>query len=452
MDQPSENNHLENISRTMYMFRDYMLHVMGFLFFRFTRSLVVTFQKFTWAITGVLRIRRDAKRGLNFKQSAHVTEIYWRRKFLPMLVADTSNFITLHKGFKHPSYVLKPHVSLYCMTREEAVFVETPEEINIMTKTHKNMPLYQIQFEKAVRVITMPLASFHKIASDVGNPKIPVIWLSSTGHCGSTLLSNMFRRIPGMAIIAEPDVITTLGFLWKNKSLQQGEYEQLLASAVRLLCKPDEQAGIVCVKTRPCSTRLMEDIMRMFPKIRTIFMYRNSMKTVSSYLAMHQMDPAPHAMRFIMDNNVMSTILPFFRTIVYDNYAKVNEKEIASLKPSKLSSVGIYTAAWAAAVARCNDCREKGYPVMPIIFEDLLKDPRQSCLILFGLLDIRKEYLNMALEAFKVDAQRGTKLLVITETKRSIPQEHRMEANVILKKYGLPKLGERYEVTGLVKF
>ncbi|XP_071108778.1 uncharacterized protein [Haliotis cracherodii] len=451
MDGKDENNHLEAISRAMYKFRDYVIHVMSFLMYRFTRSIIVTFQKFTWAVTGVERIRRDAKRGLQFKQSAHVQEIFWKRKFLPTTIADPNNFIALHKGFKNPNYVLKPFVSLYCMTKDEAVFVETPEGVNIY-RDKKSRPLYEAQFEHATKMITMPLASFHKIASDVGDPRTRVVWLSSTDHCGSSLLAQVFSRVPGMMVILEPDAITKLGFLWKYDILKKGEYEQLLASAVRLLCKPDDRAGMICVKTRSCATRQVEDIVMLFPKIRQLFMYRNSLKTLVSSLNMLQIDPAAKAMRFVMDNDILSTIFPCFRSMMYNYYVRLNEKQIDTLRPSKMSTVGIFTAAWAAAVARVVENREKGFHIMPVLYEDIMKDPRRSCAILFDRLDIRKEALALALEAFKVDSQRSAVYgLMNTDTRRAIPQESRIEADTILKKYGLLKLGERFEIPGLIK-
>ncbi|XP_050419312.1 uncharacterized protein LOC126832534 [Patella vulgata] len=455
MDQKSENNHLEHISTAMYKGRDYVLYLMSFLLYRFTRSIIVTFQKFTWAITGVENIRRDARRGLQFRQSAHVLDIFWKRKFLPHTIADPKDFIALHSCFKHPNYVLKPNVSLYCMTKTDAIFVETPEGTNIYKSQQHNSYLYEAQFTNAKKIVMMPLASFHKIASDVGNPKVPTIWISSTGRCGSTLLGQVFYRIPGMLLLSEPDAITNLGYLHKNLSLQQGEYEQLLASAVRLLCKPDDRYSMICVKARPNATALSEDIAHMFPQIRQIFMYRNSLKTVWSYLALLQTDPASQALRFIMDNKVISTILPFFRTGVYNYYVKVNAKEIETIKPSKLSTVGIFTAAWAAGVSRCVEAREKGIPILPILYEDLMKNPLQSCIVLFNRLDIRKEYLSLAAEAFKVDYQKSSVLgqgLLTSDTRRAIPTECRVEADTILKKYSLPKLGERVEVPGLLRF
>ncbi|XP_059176392.1 uncharacterized protein LOC131956054 [Physella acuta] len=448
--KPEANNHLEQFSKAVNIFRDRALQILMFLLYRVTRRLVLTCQKFTWAVSGVERIRRDAARGLNFKQSAHVQEIFWKSKFLDHSVADPSNFITTHKGFRQPNCIFMPNVSLYCMTRKEAVFIEVKEGDNVYKSKHSTF-LYQNQYHHAVNVITLPLASFHKMASDVGNPRIPVTWMACTARSGSTLLSQMMYRIPGLLVLSEPDAITTLGFLYKNKQLQPGEYNQLLASCVRLLCKHDDRYNSVFVKARPSTTCLLEDIVQVFPKFRYLFMYRNSMKSIVSNLSLLQQDPAPKALRFIMDNSILSTFLPFVRSHFYYYNVFLNEKKVPGVVPKKLDSVGILTAGWAASVAQCADLRYRGYNVGSILYEDFMNNPRRSLSALLKRLDIRGEYLALAAEALKVDFNLGASHDVSMDLRRMMSPESRQEADNVLKAYGLPKLGERHEISGLLK-
>ncbi|KAH9500986.1 hypothetical protein Btru_069414 [Bulinus truncatus] len=443
-------NHLEQFSKAVNMFRDRALQILMFILYRITRRLVLTFQKFTWAVTGVEGIRRDAARGLNFKQSAHVQEIFWKRKFFDHSVANPSNFITLHKGFRQPNCVFKPNVSLYCMTRKEAVFIEVKESDNVY-KAKNSTCLYQNQYLLAVNVITLPLAAFHKMASDVGNPRVPVTWLGCTSRSGATLVSQMMYRIPGMLVLAEPDAITTLGFLFKNKQIQPNEYNQLLASCVRLLCKPDDRFSAVFIKARPCTTSLLDDVMQVFPKFRYFFMYRNSLKSVLSNLNVFQQDPAPMALRFIMDSSVLSTFLPFVRSHFYYYNVFLNEKKVPGVVPKKLDTVGIFTCAWAASVAQCAELRYKGYNIGSILYEDFMNNPRRSLSFFLQKLDIRGEHLGAAAEALKVDFNIGVSHDPSVDPRRVMTSESRQEADNILKAYGLPKMGERHEISGLLK-
>uniref|UniRef100_A0A0B7A5N9 Sulfotransferase domain-containing protein n=1 Tax=Arion vulgaris TaxID=1028688 RepID=A0A0B7A5N9_9EUPU len=451
MDAKTETvNHLEQFSKAVNMFRDRALQILVFILFRITRRLVLTLQKFTWAVTGVEGTRRDAARGLQFKQSAHVQEIFWKRKFLDHSVADPCNFITVHNGFRQPSCILKPNVSLYCMTKKEAVFIEVKESDNVYKSKH-SLYLYQNQYHHAVNVITMPLASFHKMASDIGPPRVPITWMSCTARSGATLLSQMMYRIPAMLVLSEPDAITTLDFLYKNKMIQASEYKQLLASCIKLLCKPDERYSAVFVKARPSTTSVLVDIVQAFPKFRYLFMYRNSVKSIMSNLNQFQQDPAPNFLNFIMDSSILSTFVPFVRSYFYYYNVFLNEKKITSINSKKLDTVGILTAAWAASVSHCADLRYKGYNIGSILYEDFMINPRRSLSILLQRLDIRAEHLNSAAEALKVDFNKGIVHDLAMDYRRALPFESRQEADNILKAYGLSKLGERHEISGLLK-
>ena len=371
----------------------------------------------------------------------------WRRKLSECSVADVRDFITKHKGFKHPSYVLRPQVSLYCLTRHEAVFVETPEGEDVFN----GGPLFLRQFALARHVITMPLASFHKTASDMGAPRVPMTWLSSTPRSGSTLLAHVLGSAPNMRVLHEPDALTSLGRMLQDGVLPAGEYSQLLASAVGLLCKPDDRCGAVLLKARPGVTRMMEDVYPAFPRARYLYLYRNSLKTLNSCLALAAVDPASRALRVVLDSSVLSTVFPCARKWLYAAVAGINEKPSASLRPSHLTASGIAMAAWAAGVARSAEFRDRGLPVRTILYEDIMRNPHAACQELFKLLELRPEYVSQALQVFRKDFNRSPPL-PHADSRRALPQEVRQEANMVLKKYGLPKVGERVELPGLVKF
>lgn len=425
--KPEEANHLENMSRAMNVARDWVLTALSLVLYFVTRQLVVALQKFTWAVWGVERVRRDARRGLQFKQSAHVQEIMWRRKTSACAVADERDFITKHKGFRHPSCVLRPNVSLYCLTKTEAVFVETGEADDVY---HAGGPLYQRQFQLAQNVIAMPLASFHKTAQDVASPRVPLTWLSSTPRAGAALLAHVLGVGPTTRVLYEPDVLTSLGAMLRDGSLPASEYSQLLGSAVGLLCKPDERCGALLIKVRPGLTRMMEDVHRAFPRARFLFLYRNSLKTLHSCLALASNDPASKALRFVLDSRALSALFPCARRRVFAAVADVDEKSSVEL-------------------------RDRGVPVRTVLYEDVMRSPRAACQELFKLLGLLPQYVPQALQVFSSDYNRSaasTQQPYADDSRRALPAEARHEADAILKKHGLPKLGERVELSGLVKF
>ncbi|XP_048757001.2 uncharacterized protein LOC125667510 [Ostrea edulis] len=449
----SDKNHLENLSKALNKAREYIILLLTYFLYKIMRSIVTTTQKFTWAVTGVERTRKDAKSGIQFKHSAHVHNVLWRRKLILSSVSDPSDFILTHKFFKHPNYVLKPNISLYCITKDEALFVEVAEDVNLY-KQFDSKAFYMKQFERAHSVISMPLASFHKIAQDIGRPKVPIIWMSSTGSCGATLLSRVFGQLPGMAVISDPDALTSLAFLKKSNKFGKGEYEQLLPSALRLLCKHDDRAGIFFVKTRPCSTCQMADVYKCFPQIYHLYIYRNSFKTVTSHLNIFAKEPISIVGKYVIDSQVLSAILPCFRKSLYHNYCYVLERTDGNDNGKNLTTVGIFATSWAANIVQCLDHVDAGVPVIAIMFEEMMKNPQKILSILFDVLELRQEYLSDAMEGFRIDPCNNNVAsgLGLNETRRPISHQARVEADAILKKHGLPKLGERFEIPGLLDF
>ncbi|CAI9741809.1 Hypothetical predicted protein [Octopus vulgaris] len=453
--ESNNDNWSEKLSETIQRIRKYVIFVLTYVAYCITRYIVLLFQRISWGIMGVEYIRRDARRGLQYKQSAHVQDIIWRRKLYDISIAHPVNFITVHNGFKHPTYVLKQKVTLYCLTKHEAVFVETTENVDIYN-SDVIPAFHNAQFKHAQKIITMPLASFHKMASDLGDPRMPIIWISRTWRCGSAIMRQMFESIPGTMVIGEPDALTSLSNLERDQIISKSEYKQLLESTIRILCKPNERAKMVCIKTRPCCFRMVPDIYSTQPSIRHIFMYRNSLKTVTSVLGTTlNSNILFQIVRFIVDNNSLSKILPCVRRKMYDMFGHLNksDKTLKDTAPN-FSSVGIIIAGWASSVSKCEELRTYNIPILPVIFEDLIKYPRKTCELLFEYFHIPEENVTLAVDGFRKDTRRASTILarlpLKNETRRNIEPEKRAEADAILKKYSLPKLGERYEIPGFL--
>ena len=57
----------------------------------------------------------------------------------------------------------------------------------------------------------------------VGDPQVPVIWLSNTGRSRGTMLCQVFESVPGTLAIMEPDPSTNV--LYEFKVLLYTTYE-----------------------------------------------------------------------------------------------------------------------------------------------------------------------------------------------------------------------------------
>ena len=76
-----------------------------------------------------------------------------------MRPVSPNDFLCLFTTGVDPGYVLRPSVSLYCVTKHEAVFIETESDCYIYS-SDENPFFYVAQFCRAKYVIRMSIESF----------------------------------------------------------------------------------------------------------------------------------------------------------------------------------------------------------------------------------------------------------------------------------------------------
>lgn len=452
----STDNYLEAASVFIKRIRDLVMSACSMFAFLFVRSVVLGLQWFTWGVTGVVETKRNIKQGVAYKQSAHILDIMWRRKLHMHLSADPGNFILLHKQFKHPSYILKTNVSLYCITKTDAYFVETPDKLNVYSSDTSPF-LYHAQFLHATKIIVVPHASFHKITTEIGTPQKTSIFISSTGRCGASVLIKMFENIPATLCISEPDCYTNIDALVRTQKITRGEYDQFVQSCTRFLYKADDRVNVVCVKMRPMNVKIIEDICILVPTVRHIFLYRNSLKTILSSLNALCSGTGFNVARIIIDNRILSTIMPCVRNTIYDWLIRMDPDDV-QIKDmlTSLSLVGMLTAQWASIVNKTLEYKDRGIPIIAILYEDMMRNPKHCMELLCDLLHMKRGSVFHAVETIKKDVSKFgpalNKTSLMKDTCRDmISNKRRTEADKILKKYGLAHLGERVDMTGLLK-
>ena len=196
--------------------------------------------------------------------------ILWKRKVQVFDICSVRDFLCIFSSTVDLDYVLKPNVSLYAVTKIEAVFIETTACVNIYS-SDVNAFMFSAQFNHCKNVIKMPISCFHALAKKIGQPSLPVIWLSQTGRCGSTLLCQMLEKVPGTLVMAEPDAPTHINIMQHTKAVSESELDHIFKSTVRILCKPHPGTERICIKTRGACIGMMNVISKLFPDFKQIF-------------------------------------------------------------------------------------------------------------------------------------------------------------------------------------
>ena len=157
-------------------------------------------------------IRLFSGRNFSYETSALLQRVLVRKKLFIGDQALPRDFLTWPIKTAHPNNVLQPNVSLYAITSTEAVFVETPVDMDIY-KSNINPFLYISQFKHCQRVVTMPIKSLHKLANEVGSLSDDVVWLSNTARCSSTIIRQLFEEVSSTVLISENDALVNLSCL-----------------------------------------------------------------------------------------------------------------------------------------------------------------------------------------------------------------------------------------------
>ena len=392
--------------------------------------------------------RKTMKCCISVRCSAKFGRIFWRRRLYAFADPTPMDFMCLSLSPIDPSYVLKPEVSLYCISNTEAVFVETPAVVDLYSSV-KHPFLYMSQFSESVNVIKMPLKSLHALAEKLGDPSVPVVWTTSTGRCGSTILCQMFENIPGTMALAEPDAPQNVIYLRKKKIITQSEYENLLRSTIRVLCKPHPGINRICIKPTPIGVGMMTDMIKLFPNIKHLFLYRNCRETVSSWLATILGSlPALRVTRMFVDNEMFSYVVPYFRQEMH-SHTLYKFKDSPDIPMKNVNTVGIMTHMWANFMLIARDAMSRDRRILPIKFEILSSAPKETCRRIFDAVGIDRSHLDRAITAFDKDSQRGTVLSrdrLKAAQRRYISEADRIKADIILSSYNLPFMGHDFRL------
>ena len=379
-------------------------------------------------------------------ESAKLGRIMWRQKFSNMGLVSPYDFICLFRTHVKPEYVLQPNVSLYSITIKEAVFVETPKGVNIYSSDAHPF-FFVAQFLNATKVIKMSIKDFVSLAEKIGAPTDSVIWMSNTGRCGGTMLCQILETVPEILVMNEPDPPSNAFHLHANNRINVSDYETILKSMIRIMCKPHPGKTRIIIKPRPLGTFMMTDICKLCPDLRFVFIYRNSLDTISSWLAVMTFEPFAVVVRTCIDAVWFSNIFPFYRNFLRLHFT--SERKYSLDMPLELTTICIIATFWANQMLFVRKYLALDQTILLIKYEDIKSRPKKSIEQIFERLGIDSSHTNRAVSALSRDSQRGSPLSrdnIGGSSSRFISENDRINCDVILTERNLPRMGEDFRL------
>ena len=303
------------------------------------------------------------------------------------------------------------------------------------------------QFLNASKVIKMSVKDFVSLAEKIGDPRASVIWMSNTGRCGGTMLCQIFDTVPEILVINEPDPPSNAFHLHANNRINVSDYEAILKSMIRIMRRPHPGKTRIIIKPRPLCTFLMMDICKLCPDVRHIFIYRNSLDTIRSWLAAMAYESYLVVICACIDAVWFSNRFPFYRNFLRLYFT--SERKYSLEMPLELTTICMIATFWANQMLFVRKTLALGQTILLVKYEDIKSRPKESIEHIFKCLGIDASQTDRAVRSLSRDSQRGSPLSrenIGGSSFRFMSENDRINCDVILTEINLPRMGEDFRL------
>ena len=407
------------------------------------RKLYSITQALWWIVNGTYLSLYTSRQEKNYYRSAQLLDIVFRYK-MDVLTEPSGpgNFITTHAAFVSPSYIQQDNVTLYYVTATEAVFVESPEEIDVSHSDYGSF-LRVAQFENARRIIKIPIDAFHKMAEEIGDPTGEIVFVTNTARCGSTLLTQIFEETGECVGFSEPDAFNALTN-YKDK-MPQDDLDKLIRNSIRMQCKPlvNRHISAYIIKVMPPLIEAVPTYLRLYPESKQLFMYREGLKVAHSLVRISTQVPLLALLLMV------TKLHPRLAEMTVEAMGLPVNEDLPRL-PSPLIFC-FYL--WAGLCRKYLGLRENGYEIDAVKYEDLVEHPLEATKVIFKYCSLPEELAEKAINALNKDSQRHSPL-----SKKSIPGtktpqltgDEKVTADAICDQFGIPRIQEPCNLEGTI--
>jgi hypothetical protein len=355
--------------------------------------------------------------------SVQVLQIERKIRSDPLWPVGLADFETTPAGSVAPAILTdEPTITPYSLdhANRQAVFVETPAGVDLSQAPF----YYQWQYEHARRLFVAPYTLLYDLTQASDNRGENLIFIHSTGRCGSTLFSHALNRAPSVISLSEPDIYTLLVGLRNSHSSDDTEVSHLICALTLLLCKPTPvktQPTHWAVKFRSMALEIGDLLYAQFPQAKTVFLYRNAESWARSMTnAFRIFDPAM-APLIAAYHQVLTQWMPLMQT-----YATPGQGTMATQLLGTL---------WLSLLQRYLELHERGVPMGALRYEDLKAAPAVMLAAIFAYCGLPRVDLQDVMAVFDEDSQRGTVLSQEQANQNSYPltEDHLAEIRTLLQ-------------------
>lgn len=289
----------------------------------------------------------------------------------------------------------------YCLDEpnRRVLFVDMPPDTDLSKKAF----VYDAQFQLAQRVLAVPYDRLERVAALVVPPE-NMIFVFSTGRCGSTLLNHVLNAVEGVHCLSETDIHSNLSLLRGAEPGRDAEIAMILKSCTLLWSQTAHWAGDATfgIKFRSQAVAIMDLFYEAFPDARNIFMYREAVAWAQSlyrYLRRFGYSDVSTSRAELIDGWAG---LATRDTTVMDAMIAV-EREVVTLAE-------FFAPFWVYHLELYRKSIAQGMLLYALRYEEMIGEPEIALRALFTYCRLDVPSLDAVMAVFAEDSQKGTAL------------------------------------------
>jgi hypothetical protein len=260
---------------------------------------------------------------------------------------------------------------------------------------------YDEQLNLAKRITAISLDEFNDLAKAIGlAPRI--VQLYSIGHCGSTLMHNMFNKVPKVMCISEPKAFFDLA-IWRHK-LDKPTLNMLAKSALKFVCKYPRisKTEVLVIKHFSQVNTVFASMYEAGNKARNLFLYRDGKSWSNSYYGYAQR-AANVGMEIPRDRR------EFIWNVMSGNFPLSELDGLVDMDAENVTFDSLVAVAWTLHMRDYIVAREAQMPFWAFRYNELKADPLAAMRDALEYCGLDPAYAHLTLSALDHDSHAGTK-------------------------------------------
>jgi hypothetical protein len=279
-----------------------------------------------------------------------------------------------------------------------AIFLDVGPDLNLSIAPF----CYDEQVKQAKGVAVVSFQEFVQLASQIEIDHLQIVQLYSMGHCGSTLLHNVFNKVPDAWCISEPKVFFDLA-IWRYETNPALMLNLADAALKFVTLFPFASLAKVLVIKHFSQVNAILPVMRAIsPRAQNLFLYRDGISWANSFYGFAQRNAG-------VKMKIAPELREFSWRVISGNAPLSDLNGLVDLKAETVTFDSLVAIAWVLHVRNFTKAREAKMNFFAVRYDELTGDRLTVIRQILSYCGMNPDFGETSLVAFDIDSHLGTK-------------------------------------------